>query len=69
MMEKRTTMQILDNINALWWDGLKTTIKPGVKLKIAVAYMPLHGFKDDTVKINVEQIFKLMSPGTEVKTI
>lgn len=27
------------------------------------------GFKDDSVKINVEQIFKLMSPGTEVKTI
>jgi len=27
------------------------------------------GFKDDSVKINVEQIFKLMSPQTEVKTI
>ena len=27
------------------------------------------GFKDDSVKINVEQIFKLMSPGAEVKTI
>ena len=27
------------------------------------------GFKDDNVKINVEQIFKLMSPHTEVKTI
>ncbi|MBN2039157.1 MAG: site-specific DNA-methyltransferase [Spirochaetes bacterium] len=27
------------------------------------------GFKDDSVKINVEQIFKLMSPGTEVKCI
>ena len=27
------------------------------------------GFKDDSVKINVEQIFKLMSPHTEVKTI
>ena len=27
------------------------------------------GFKDDSVKINVEQIFKQMSPGTEVKSI
>ena len=27
------------------------------------------GFKDSTAKINVEQIFKLMSPGTEVKSI
>jgi adenine-specific DNA-methyltransferase len=27
------------------------------------------GFSNDSVKINVEQIFKLMSPGTEVKSI
>lgn len=27
------------------------------------------GFKDDAVKINVEQIFKLLSPSTEVKSI
>jgi adenine-specific DNA-methyltransferase len=27
------------------------------------------GFSDDSVKMNVEQIFKLMSPGTEVKAI
>ncbi len=27
------------------------------------------GFKDDDVKINIEQIFKLLSPHTEVKTI
>ena len=27
------------------------------------------GFANDSVKINVEQIFKLISPGTEVKTI
>ena len=27
------------------------------------------GFKDDSVKINVKQIFKLMSPHTDVKTI
>ena len=27
------------------------------------------GFKDSSVKINVEQIFKLLSPGTEVKCI
>jgi adenine-specific DNA-methyltransferase len=27
------------------------------------------GFKDDSVKINAEQIFKLMSPHTDIKTI
>jgi len=27
------------------------------------------GFKNDSVKINVEQIFKLMSPHTDIKTI
>jgi adenine-specific DNA-methyltransferase len=27
------------------------------------------GFKDDSMKINVEQIFKLLSPTTEIKTI
>jgi adenine-specific DNA-methyltransferase len=27
------------------------------------------GFKDDSIKINVEQIFKLLSPNTEIKTI
>lgn len=27
------------------------------------------GFRDSAVKINVEQIFKLLSPGTEVKGI
>lgn len=27
------------------------------------------GFKDDSVKINVEQIFKVMLPHTEVRTI
>ena len=27
------------------------------------------GFRDDSVKINVEQIFKLISPHTDVKTI
>ena len=27
------------------------------------------GFKDSAVKINVEQIFKLLSPSTEVKCI
>ena len=27
------------------------------------------GFQDDSMKINVEQIFKLLSPGTEIKTI
>lgn len=44
-------------------------------VKKLAAHKPLRvvfrdaGFSDDSVKINVEQIFKLMSPDTEVKTI
>jgi len=43
--------------------------------KELAAYQPLRavfrdaGFKDSTVKINIEQIFKLLSPGTEVKCL
>ena len=43
--------------------------------KKLAGYQPLRvvfrdaGFKDDSAKINVEQIFKLMSPQTDVKTI
>ncbi|MFO1064125.1 MAG: site-specific DNA-methyltransferase [Pirellulales bacterium] len=44
-------------------------------VKKMAAHKPLRavfrdaGFESDSVKINVEQIFKLISPGTEVKTI
>ncbi|KGP03315.1 DNA methyltransferase [Alcaligenes faecalis] len=44
-------------------------------VKELATYKPLRvvfrdaGFKDSAVKINVEQIFKLLSPGTEVKSI
>jgi adenine-specific DNA-methyltransferase len=44
-------------------------------VKILTKYLPLRvvfrdtGFANDAARINVEQIFKQMSPGTEVKTI
>ncbi|MBH9550758.1 site-specific DNA-methyltransferase [Pseudomonas aeruginosa] len=44
-------------------------------VKELATYKPLRvvfrdaGFKDNTVKINVEQLFKLLSPSTEVKSI
>ena len=44
-------------------------------VKVLAKYQPLRavfrdaGFKKDAVKINVEQIFKLLSPSTEVKSI
>lgn len=47
----------------------------GAFVKELAAYKPLRvvfrdaGFKDSAVKINVEQIFKLLSPATEVKSI
>ena len=44
-------------------------------VKIIAARKPLcavfrdAGFANDSIKINVEQIFKLLSPGTEVKSL
>ena len=44
-------------------------------VKTLAGYQPLRvvfrdaGFASDSVKINVEQLFKLLSPGTEVKCI
>lgn len=44
-------------------------------VKELAKYKPLRmvfrdvGYKDSSVKINVEQIFKLMSPHTEIRTI
>jgi adenine-specific DNA-methyltransferase len=44
-------------------------------VKIIAARKPLRavfrdaGFANDSIKINVEQIFKLLSPGTEVKSL
>ena len=44
-------------------------------VKVLAKYQPLRavfrdaGFKNDAVKINVERIFKLLSPSTEVKSI
>jgi hypothetical protein len=62
-------MELIDNISNLLGESLKATVEPGVKLKIA-ARKPLRVvFRDDSVKFNVEQIFKLMSPDTEVKAI
>ena len=52
-------MEIIDNINR----------------KQLAARKPLRvvfrdaGFANDSVKINVEKIFKLISPATEIKTI
>jgi adenine-specific DNA-methyltransferase len=58
--------------------ALAACFDPGVSeefVKLLAKREPLRvvfrdsGFANDSVKINVEQIFKLISPGTEVKTI
>ena len=38
-------MQILDNINALWGDDLKATIKSGAKLKIAASCFSIYAYE------------------------
>lgn len=59
-------------------DALATCFETGIDealVKEIAARSPLRvvfrdsGFADDSMKINVEQIFKTLSPGTEVKTI
>ena len=59
-------------------DALIACFDTGVSEKLVkklAKYKPLRvvfrddAFESDSIKINVEQIFKLMSPGTEVKSI
>lgn len=44
-------------------------VKELAKLKPLRAVFRDAGFQDSAVKINVEQVFKLLSPATEVKCI
>lgn len=50
-------MQILDNINTLWGDDLKKTIKPGAKLKIAASCFSIYAY--EALKKELEQIESL----------
>ncbi len=60
-------MKLIDNINELLGD--EEFVKLLAKREPLRAVFRDAGFSSDSVKINVEQIFKLMSPGTEVRTI
>jgi superfamily II DNA or RNA helicase len=50
-------MQILDNINTLWGDDLKKTIKKGTKLKIAASCFSIYAF--ESLKNELEKIDSL----------
>ena len=50
-------MQILDNINVLWGDDLKQTIKPGSKLKIAASCFSIYAY--EALKKELEDIDSL----------
>ena len=50
-------MQILDNINTLWGDDLKTAIKPGAKLKIAASCFSIYAY--ESLKKELEKIGSL----------
>jgi superfamily II DNA or RNA helicase len=50
-------MQILDNINTLWGDDLKKTVKPGAKLKIAASCFSIYAY--EALKKELEQIESL----------
>ena len=74
------TQETMDGKPVFFVDGnaLAACFETGINedfVKLLAKRAPLRvvfrdaGFASDSVKINVEQIFKLMSPGTEVKTI
>ncbi|MDM8548153.1 hypothetical protein QUF61_16815 [Candidatus Venteria ishoeyi] len=50
-------MEILDNINTLWGDDLKKTLKPSVKLKIAASCFSIYAF--EALKAEFEKIDSL----------
>lgn len=50
-------MQILDNINVLWGDDLKATIKPGTRLKIAASCFSIFAY--EALKRELEKIESL----------
>ncbi len=50
-------MQILDNINTLWGNDLKQTLKPGAKLKIAASCFSIYAF--EALKKELEKIDSL----------
>jgi len=60
-------MEIFDNINTIVKTDLEAFIEKGSRLSIAAACDS--SFADSPSKINVEEIFKLLAPGTTVKVI
>ena len=51
-------MQILDNINTLWGDDQKETLKEGTKLQIAASCFSIYAF--EALKKELEKIYFLM---------
>jgi len=50
-------MQILDNVNSLWGDDLKSSLKSGAKLKIAASCFSIYAF--EALKKELEKIDSL----------
>lgn len=68
-------MRLIDNINTSLGEDLKGTGSDEDFVKRLAAHKPLRevfrdaGFVSDSVKINAEQVFKLLSPATEIRTL
>jgi hypothetical protein len=65
-------MELIDNINRQIGDELKQTLLPGAKLKVAASCFSMYAYealKAAHPGVNVEKIFKLLSPATDVKSI
>ena len=57
MQESNKFMQILDNINALWGEDLKQTLKSGTKLKVAASCFSIYAY--EALKNELESIDSL----------
>lgn len=78
-------MRIIDNVSDLLGDDLRKGIAPGSKVRIAGSTFSIFAFEalrdalsavfccdafeSDAARINTEQIFREVSPATEVRTI
>lgn len=73
VVQGKEVLVVDGNALAACFDGRggvdEALVKELAKLQPIRAVFRDSGFKDSAVKINVEQIFKLLSPGTEVKCI
>ncbi len=52
-------MKILDNINNLWGDDLKETMKTGSKFKIAASCFSIYAYEALKKELDIQSLLKI----------